>query len=105
MMKLEVQGFDWDEANREKCQIHGLSVSEIEAFFQQESIHVAPDIRHSQQEQRFIAIGKSTEQRPMFVAFTLREKDNTVLIRPISARYMHDREVKKYEQEITRPEE
>ena len=24
--------FDWDDGNREKCQKHGVSVTEIEAF-------------------------------------------------------------------------
>ena len=35
----------------------------------------------------------------MFVVFTLRERDDLTLIRPISARYMHAREAKRYDQE------
>ena len=31
-MRLRVSGFDWDEGNRGKCQKHGLSISQIEAF-------------------------------------------------------------------------
>jgi len=35
----------------------------------------------------------------MVVAFTLRKKDGEVCLRPISARYMHSKESKKYEKE------
>ncbi len=37
----------------------------------------------------------------MFVVFTLRENPGGLLIRPISARYMHGNEAKRYEQEST----
>jgi len=30
-MDLVVEGFDWDEENREKCRRHGVSIEEIEA--------------------------------------------------------------------------
>jgi hypothetical protein len=35
--------------------------------------------------------------RPLFVAFTLRTRDNRQLIRPISARFMHAKEIAAYE--------
>ena len=35
----------------------------------------------------------------MFVVFTLRERDGLTLIRPISSRYMHSREAKRYDEE------
>jgi len=94
---LRVEGFDWDAGNREKCTKHGLAITEIEALFQG-SPRVAPDIRHSGSEQRFIAVGRSTGGRPVFVAFTLRWIDGQTLIRPISARYMHAEEARRYEQ-------
>jgi uncharacterized DUF497 family protein len=34
-----------------------------------------------------------------FVVFTLRRRGDAVLIRPISARYMHKKEIKAYEKE------
>jgi hypothetical protein len=37
-------GFDWDDANRSKCQKHGVPITEIEAVFQGE-FRVAPDIQ------------------------------------------------------------
>ena len=42
-----------------KCQKHGLSQKEIEYFFQQTEVYVAPDPKHSDEEERFLAIGRS----------------------------------------------
>jgi uncharacterized DUF497 family protein len=92
-MGIIVEGFDWDEGNVTKCQKHGVTLEEIEEFFQAQ-IYVAPDLKHSQDEERFLAVGRLPSGRPMFVAFTFRNK----LIRPISARYMHEKEAKQYEQ-------
>jgi uncharacterized protein len=89
-------GYDWDAANRGKCQAHGVSIAEIEAAFRNEP-RVAPDPAHSADEDRFIAIGRNDEGRPLFVAFTIRVKSRRRLIRPISARYMHARERERYE--------
>lgn len=102
MLNIQVAGFDWDGGNREKCRRHGLSLEEIEEFFRQGMVHVAPDIRHSEAERRFLAIGKSpvVTGKPVIVAFTLRESEGKRLIRPITARYMHAKELRKYEREI-----
>lgn len=40
----------------------------------------------------------------MFVAFTLRVKAGLRLIRPISARYMHAKEAKRYEEAFAKNE-
>jgi uncharacterized DUF497 family protein len=29
-MELKISAFDWDDDNREKCQKHGLSISDVE---------------------------------------------------------------------------
>jgi uncharacterized protein len=100
MIKVQVIGFEWDAGNSEKCQKHGLSLDEIEDFFRQKNIYIAPAVNHSQKEQRFLAVGKSTANgRYVFVVFTLRKKGSSYLIRPISARYMHEKEAEKYEEE------
>ena len=91
-----VAGFDWDEGNLEKCQKHGVSIGEIEVLFRS-GPGVAPDPNHSAQEDRFIAVGRTAAGRPLFVAFTFRIKDGQSLIRPVSARYMHKKEVAGYE--------
>ena len=58
---------------------------------------VAPDPDHSIQEDRFIAVGWNAAGRPLFVAFTFRVAGDQRLIRPVSARYMHKKEIAGYE--------
>ena len=100
-MSGRIDGFDWDESNLAKCQKHGVTIEEIEAVF----LHphrLAPDIRRSGAETRFIAIGSGGRDRLIFIAFTLRGAASGRTIRPISARYMHDKEVKRYEEAIAK---
>ncbi len=101
MVKVRFSGFDWDAGNLEKCRKHGLSLSEIEAVLKRESTYIGPDIRHSETEERFLAIGTTPQGRPTLIGFTLRKKGNETLIRPVTARYMHQKEVHKYGQRIT----
>jgi len=98
---MTVAGFEWDEGNRRKCRKHGVSIEEIEAMFHQ-PLSIFPDPAHSHYEERFKAIGKSEEGRNILIIFTMRQRRRSRLIRPISARYMHRREVKHYEEEIAR---
>ena len=93
-----IDGFDWDAGNREKCRKHGVSTAEIEGVFRSHP-RIAPDIRHSITEDRYIAIDRNRESRPIFVAFSIRMKEGRVFIRPISARYMHRKEIENYEKE------
>ena len=57
---------------------------------------ILPDEAHSKKEQRFRAVGRTEQGRAMFVVFTLRQRGIDVLIRPISARYMHKKEADHY---------
>lgn len=91
-----VSGFDWDDGNRAKYRKHGVSIAEIESVFRG-SPRIAPDPKHSSDEDRLIAVGRTGAGRPLFVAFTLRTKDHRRLIRPITARYMHAKEIAAYE--------
>jgi uncharacterized protein len=97
-MDLRVSGFDWDEGNRAKCQKHGVPLAEIEALFAHNP-RVAPDPKHSAGEDRLIAVGRTATGRPLFVAFTIRTKDKRRIIRPVTARYMHAKEIRAYEKE------
>ena len=45
------------------------------------------------------AIGRTDKGRGVFIVFTLRRKREELLIRPISARYMHKKETDAYEKE------
>lgn len=98
MMNLRVSGFDWDEGNRAKCQKHGVSIMEIEDLFVH-SPRIAPDPKHSTDEDRFIAVGRTSTGRLAFVAFTIRTKNKRRLIRPVTARYMHVKEIAAYDEE------
>jgi uncharacterized protein len=97
-MRVVVVGVDWDAANRGKCQEHGVSLAEIEALLGANP-RVAPSRWGFLTEDRFIAVGRTAGGRPLFVAFTIRVKGGRPLIRPISARYMHKKEIEAYEKE------
>jgi uncharacterized protein len=96
-------GFEWDAGNREKCEKHGVCVAEIEGLFHHE-VAVHPDPAHSVSEQRFKAIGRTGSGRHVFVVFAIRSRRGKQLIRPISARYMHRKEIEHYEAEAARAE-
>ncbi|MGD0154014.1 MAG: BrnT family toxin [Thermacetogeniaceae bacterium] len=98
MESIQVSGLQWDKNNRAKCQQHGVSIEAIESLFQN-PVAILPDEIHSQEEQRFRAIGKAEDGRSVFVVFTLRKHGEDTFIRPISARYMHKKEVTAYEEE------
>lgn len=90
---MKIAGFDWDSGNWPKCGKHGVSREEIERLFLGGQAHVAPDLKHTTPtESRHIAAGR-VDGRAMFVAFAFRGD----FIRPISARYMHEKEVSNYE--------
>ena len=71
-------------------------IAEIEALLRGEP-RIAPDLKHAHLEDRLIAVGRTAQGRPLFVAFTIRERLGQPTIRPVSARYMHEREAKNYE--------
>ena len=54
---MNVAGFDWDDGNLSKCQKHGVSIEEIEQLLAG-TPRIAPDLAHSDDESRFIAIGR-----------------------------------------------
>jgi len=94
---MKFTGFEWDDGNWPKCGKHGVTREEIEQFFV--SAKVAPDIKHSVHEPRFIAVGRNRFGRPMFVAFAIKDVQGGLhVIRPISARFMHLKEVLRYEE-------
>ena len=97
-MPLKISGFDWDEGNIRKCQKHGLTLEAIESCFAG-PIMVLPDEAHSQEEVRLRAIGRSQGGRHVFIIFTVRMRGRESFIRPISARYMHAKEITHYEKE------
>jgi uncharacterized protein len=93
---MKFEGFDWDEGNWPKCGKHGISKEEIEDLFDNDPGTYA-DPSSSEAEQRLRAIGEGWNKRMMLVAFTTRETNGALLLRPISARYMHQKEISRYE--------
>ena len=91
-------GFDWHAGNRAKCEKHGVTIPEIEALFS-EPLLIVPDATHSKSETRIRALGSTSAGRMIFLVFTVRLKGGRRMVRPISARYMHAKEVATYEKE------
>ena len=86
-----IVGFQWDQGNsRESTDKHGVSQVEAEQVFQDQQLLVVDDVRHSQSERRFHALGVTASGRRLHVTFTLRAEGTQ--IRVISARDMHRRE-------------
>lgn len=94
-----VVGFDWDEGNWPKCGKHGVGREEIEYVISRARF-VVDDPNPG--EKRLRTAGKTEAGRYVFVAFALREKEAGLHIRPISARYMHRKEIEHYEKEMAR---
>lgn len=93
-----IVGLEWDEGNRRKSEDrHGVSQGEAEQVFFNEPLLVVDDARHSVNEPRFHALGKTHEGRLLHITFTLRRKGE--LIRVISARDMSRKERGIYEKE------
>jgi len=82
----------------------GLGIAHLIEDLFARSPRIAPDPKHSVDEDRLIAVGVTGKGRPVFVAFTLRTINKRRLIRPVTARYMHAKEIAAYEKEISTPE-
>ena len=98
---MQISSFDWDSGTWPKCGKHGVSKAEIE--------HVITHARFvvddpNPAEKRLRTAGQVPTGRFVFVAFTFREKARTTFIRPISARYMHKKEIASFEKEMARIE-
>jgi uncharacterized DUF497 family protein len=91
------EGFQWDEGNSNKnWHLHRVTDAECEEVFFNLPLIAAPDTKHSNRERRFYALGRTENDRRLFVAFTIREN----LIRVVSAREMTRGERKKYAEKI-----
>jgi uncharacterized DUF497 family protein len=91
---MKISGFDWDNGNWPKCAKHGVSREEIEQVLLSDPM-VMKDPHP--EEPRMRAIGKTILGRYVFLIFMFREVSNTKKLRPISARYMHQKEIEQYE--------
>ena len=88
--------FEWDPGNSMKNEKHSVGDEEAEQVFFNAPLLVLDDSAHSASESRWHALGKTNDHRLLKVAFTLRA--NGTRVRIISARPMHRKERKVYEQ-------
>jgi len=92
----QVTGFDWDAGNERKSEEkHTVAQSEAEQVFFNQPLLVLADQKHSQNEERYHALGINNDGRLLHITFTLRSAN--ALIRVISARDMHRKERSIYE--------
>ena len=93
------EGFEWDEGNSNKnWHLHGVTDGECEDVFFNLPLIIAADEKHSADEMRFFALGRTDAERRLFIAFVVRKR----LIRVISARDMTKSEKRKYAEKIKR---
>jgi uncharacterized DUF497 family protein len=92
----KITGFEWDDGNARKNEKHEVSTAESEQIFFNVPLLLLADAKHSGQESRFHALGKTDQGRLLHIAFKLRKAGAN--IRVISARDMHQKERMIYEQ-------
>jgi len=91
---MKTAGFDWDDGNWPKCGKHGVTQTEIEEVLLNTPA-VMPDPHP--EEPRMRAIGKTSAGRYVFLVFMVRQFNDQFFLRPISARFMHQKEIDHYE--------
>ena len=93
-----IVGFEWDAGNaRKSAAKHGVSQAEAEQMFFNDPLLVVDDARHSREEPRHHALGRTDDGRLLHATFTVRGAGT--LIRVISARDMSRRERMRYAEE------
>ena len=95
-----VVGFEWDAGNQRKSEVkHSVTQVEAEEIFFNQPLLVSADDNHSDEERRYMALGKTNQARALTLIFILRR--DGALIRVISARDQHRKERQLYEQAHT----
>lgn len=86
--------FWWDQGNVEKSwKKHKVHHKEAEEVFFNKPLKILKDVKHSQKEDRFIALGITNKKRRLNIVFTVRKEK----IRVISARNQSKKEREFYE--------
>lgn len=88
----------WDAGNWPKCSKHGLGKIDVESVFEGD-VYIFDDPHPRKIETRMRAVGRVRDGRHVFVVFTMRVRAGITFIRPISARYMHKKEIAHHERE------
>lgn len=94
MDKVKIAGINWDSGNWPKCGKHGVGKADIDHVLRHMTFRI-PD--PNPDEPRFRTAARAADGRPVFVVYTHRDRDGGLWLRPISARFMHDKEIAQYE--------
>jgi uncharacterized protein len=93
---MQPQSIVWDSVKATVNLVkHGVDFEEAATVFRDPLLLIQPDVEHSQEEERWISLGKSVRQLLLVVVHTENEKT----IRLISARKAEPRERRRYEQQ------
>ena len=88
--------FEWDPAKSRANELkHGISLAEAASAFLDDDARIIADAGHSEDEERFVLLGRSLGKGVLAVAHCYREGDG--IIRLISARPATKRERAQYE--------
>lgn len=91
--KIRSIAFEWDRGNITKSWLkHGIYKEECEEVFLNRPLKIFDDKKHSLIETRFVAYGKTNDNKYLTIIFTTRSEK----IRIISARKQNKKEKNKY---------
>lgn len=90
----KLEGFDWDKGNLEHIKKHKVGYKECEEVFFNKPFLLSKDKAHSEMEKRFEVLGKTNNERLIFIVYTIRVSK----IRIVSARDQNRKERRKYEE-------
>ena len=95
--------FEWDQ-NKEKSNIlkHGVTFEEALYVFADLFVLSTFDDEHSDDEDRYVLLGKSLNETILVVIHTFRDKSGVELVRIISARKATKNEKKVYQKRCSR---
>ena len=92
---MDMIRFEWDEnKNRINRSKHGIDFQEAATVFYDSNAVLIPDPDHSEEEDRFILLGLSSELHMLVVCHCYRESET--VIRIISARKVTTKETRQY---------
>ena len=79
--------FEWDPV-KDKANIkkHGVAFSDAALIFADSNMMTLYDKEHSQEEERYLSLGRTPKGQVLLVSHTLRKSGNEEMIRIISAR-------------------
>ena len=95
-IEQKILNFEWDQGNKTKNWLkHKVLWTECENVFLNDPLFISPDLKHSDKEKRYYALGHTNNNRLLFLSFTIRKER----IRVVSAREMSRKERRIYNEQ------